>query len=234
MPQTVNDVHALQDALVRDAGYQVRPPLVGSDAHRAGIEAALDQLATVSTSATVLFYYSGHGEVRHDGTRDHYYLLPHGYDPARHDDTCLPSQEVTERLLRIPARLLIAFFDCCHAAGQFKGSAGAKRVSAPDDLVAALGHGGRFVMSSSQSSEKSYVGDRLSVFTECLIAGLRGGNGACLDRRTGAVTLLRLAEYLVREVPQRARELRAPGPQTPVLRNASNLGCEPIARPRPP
>ncbi|WP_438020353.1 caspase family protein [Sorangium sp. So ce315] len=222
LPVTARDAEDLA-ALLRDpdrAGYpddQV-DVLTGAQATRAGILAALDRLAERTLGdpeATAIVYYSGHGgRFGPSAAMARYYLLPHGWDEARRDETGVSGDELTARIRAIPARRLLVLLDCCHAAGLPRPKDGASAAAfAKTGLPAIDGlrsGAGQMVLTSCRGDERSYIrqGAANSVFTACLLEALQGSAPSYL----GFAWALDVVSYLLREVPG-----RAPAPQHPVL-----------------
>jgi hypothetical protein len=80
----------------------------------------------------------------------------------------------------IPARKVVVVFDCCHAGGigQPKEATASELKALPESYYEVLKSGrGRVILASSRSTESSYVlpGAANSLFTQHLLAGLRGG-----------------------------------------------------------
>ncbi|WP_437291053.1 caspase family protein [Sorangium sp. So ce406] len=222
LPVTARDAEDLA-ALLRDparAGYpddQV-DVLTGPQATRTGILAALDLLAQRTLGdpeATAIIYYSGHGG-RFGPTAEmaRYYLLPHGWDEARRDETGVSGDELTARIRAVPAKRLLVLLDCCHAAGLPRPKDGASVAafakSGLPEIDGLRSGAGQMVLTSCRGDEKSYIrqGASNSVFTACLLEALQGSAPSYL----GFAWALDVISYLLREVPG-----RAPASQHPVL-----------------
>ena len=122
LPNTVDDAQAIANVL-RDEGRCAYPPgqvelLTQEMASRVGLLAALDRLANrTDEELAALIYDSGHGYVvEKDGHKD-YFLLPHGYDLQRLDETCVSDACFTAALAKLKVKRLLLLLDCCHAAG---------------------------------------------------------------------------------------------------------------------
>jgi hypothetical protein len=222
LPVTARDAEDLA-ALLRDperAGYaedQV-DVLTGPQATREGILAALDRLAQRTLGdpdATAILYYSGHGgRFGPSAGLARYYLLPHGWDESRRDETGVSGEELTARIRAVPAKRLLVLLDCCHAAGLPRPKDGASFAKFAKEGLPELdglrSGAGQMILTSCRGDEKSYIrhGDANSVFTACLLEALEGRAPSYF----GFVWALDVVSYLLREVPG-----RAPAPQHPVL-----------------
>lgn len=155
-----------------------------SDATRARILDELEQLAgRAGQDATALVYFSGHGGRSPEGGDS--YLLP--IDGAwgtkeRLKATAISSQQLSDKLGAIDARQLLIVLDCCHVAGlaQARDVASEWVAELAADALDRLAAGrGRVVMAAARGDGAAYVlgGARHGLFTEHLIAGLRGAAG---------------------------------------------------------
>jgi TIR domain/Caspase domain len=158
--------------------------LLDSQATQAAVRRALAELAWRSNQdSAVLFFISSHGGRLESGPYAGEYLLP--VDTLYTSDqslaqTAISSTEFTEALRVIPARKVVVMFDCCHSGGigQPKDAKVPGLKTLPESYYEALKAGrGRVILASSRSTEYSYVlpGAANSLFTQHLLAGLRGG-----------------------------------------------------------
>jgi caspase domain-containing protein/TIR domain-containing protein len=176
-----------------------------SDATRDQILDELDRLGQrADPGATAVVYFSGHGGTWPGGDS---YLMPIDGDWSsqdRLDATAVPGRLLGDRLAAIRAERLTVILDCCHAAGL------AQPRLVDDTWVPALADSaldrlatgrGRVVMAAARSDGASYVlaGARHGLFTEHLIAGLRGAAGS----RDGVVRVLDLYHHVQRNVVAR-------------------------------
>jgi hypothetical protein len=153
-------------------------------ATRTALLDALERLVqTARPSSSVFVYFSGHGGRIQSGPAADCYLMPYEGAWASPDDlvqTALSGKVLSERLRAIPARRVTVVLDCCRAAGlvEPKGDdAPALDPRMPPDALAPLAEGrGRAVLAASRADGVSLAveGRRDSVFTEHLVAGLRG------------------------------------------------------------
>jgi hypothetical protein len=197
-----------------DPGHVVS--LLNEQATKANLQAAFEDAAKrCNADSTFLFYVSGHGGQlggsRHRGE----YLLP--VDALYENDrslarTALPTKELTALFNAIPARRATAIFDCCHSAGIAQPKAAespAIESGLSERYFRELTMGrGRVVFASCRDSESSYIfpGERNSVFTKHLLAGLRGG----APGPGGLIRIFDLWNYLQPRVVEEARS-RQPG-----------------------
>lgn len=191
--------------------------LTHAEATRENILAALDHLAEVSRTpgeSTILVYFSGHGWV-HEGR---YYLLPHETAPLDVASTALPAERFKEALRAIDAQRLLVMLDTCHAEGmaESKDSSAVTVIPAgyepraldPQEAEALIENDrGRVVLLSCQGDQKSWIepGRDLSIFTEHLIAALRGEGARDGER---FVTVSDLMGYVSREVKRSAARIQ--------------------------
>lgn len=215
------DIPGLPDAVTRDArdlhALLIDPQtcaypesnvelLLNERATRSRIMEALEHLSAHSQAAsTVLIYISSHGGRISTGPGAGEYLLPTnvklgtgwhgiGLDPA----TAISDAQLTAALAAIRAQKLVVIFDCCHSGGigHVKDSGELILKSGfSDEYLQSLAAGrGRVILASSRNTEKSWIlpGGEHSLFTEHLLAGLRGG---CTGH-DGLIRIFDLFEYL--------------------------------------
>lgn len=207
LPETVkNDAQDIYNLLTdpQHCGYLPSNVdlLISAKATREAMRQALvDLTARTNQDSTVFIYISSHAGRIRLGNYKGEYLFP--TDVITEMDrsiakTAISSNEFSAALTAIPARKMVVIFDCCHAGGlgQIKGF---NRVTfekgLPDYYYQALQVGrGRVIMASSRDTEHSHIfsGDRNSLFTKYLLAGLRGG----VLSDNGLVHIFNLFEYL--------------------------------------
>jgi hypothetical protein len=186
-------------------GYPPKPNVVllqNGEATQAAVRKALADLAArTDEGSTVFIYFSGHGGRIESGAHAGQYLLP--VDALYPDDaalagTAISGGDFTTALNRIRARKVIVIFDCCHAGG-----IGQPKDPITPEVKAGLSEGyydslrggrGRVIIASSREVEFSFVlpGSSLSLFTQHLLAGLRGGTPG----PGGVVRIFDLFHYL--------------------------------------
>lgn len=232
LPVTVKDAEDLA-ALLKDparAGYPAAQVevLSGAQATREGILGGLKRLAERTLGdpdATAILYYSGHGgRFGSSAVTATYYLVPHGWDADRRDETGVTGDELTAGIRAVPARRLLVLLDCCHAAGLPRAKDAALFAEEGLPELDGLRSGvGQMVLTSCRPEEKSYIryGDRNSLFTASLLSALAGGAPSYL----GHAWALDVVSHVLREVPD-----LAPADQHPVLSWATNTESFPICR----
>jgi hypothetical protein len=205
-PTVLKDAQGIHDLLVDPAhcGYPATNVqfLRDDQATQSAIRQALADLAGRSDpDSTAFFYISSHGGRIESGSHAGEYLLP--VDVVYTSDeslvqTAISGHEFTQALGAIPARKVVVVFDCCHAGGigQPKDALSPTlKAGFSDDYYEALKAGiGRVILASSRSTEYSYVmaGAENSLFTQHLLAGLRGG----ITSDDGLIRIFDLFEYL--------------------------------------
>jgi len=211
---SVADAEAVAGVL-RDPGAGGYDPanvvlLQESDATREQILDELDRLGQkAGPDATALVYFSGHGGSWPGGDS---YLLPIEGEWSSHDHleaTAISGRLLGDRLAAIRAERLIVILDCGHAAGipQPPGPGDAWVPAVADDALERLAAGrGRVVIAAARSDGRPPVlaGARHGLFTEHLIAGLRGAAGGS----DGVVRVLDLYHHVRRNVVARFPDQR--------------------------
>ena len=223
LPEAVlNDARDTADALKSPSycGYPSANVTVLTDdqATLDGIRSALADVATNATADdTVAIFFSGHGTRVGSGWAATSALVP--YDCKRDDlgRTTLGEAELSAAIAAIKAPRVVVIVDACHAAGTatLKSDLDYKE-DGPDEgfdekSLQRLASGtGRVVFASSRATETSLVrkGERNSVFTTAMLAGLKGGAAAADD---GTIRVFDLFNYVSEAVRQ-----AAPGRQHPI------------------
>ena len=201
---TVNDAKGLS-AILRDdrrcayPAAQVHLLTEGEGlASRAGILAALDQLAiTAGPEATVVIYFSGHG-YQHAGV---YYLIPHGCTSQNFPMAAITGTEFAAKITAIPAARKVILLDCCHAGGIGNvKDLGLTKSPIPQEALDLFRQGNGYVfIASSTEREFSLTGKPYSVFSGVLIEAFCGQG---LAKKDGYVRVADLAGHTRERVPQ--------------------------------
>lgn len=171
-----------------------------SDATRDQILDELDRLAaTAGPGTTAVVYFSGHGGGLPGGDS---YLMPieAEWSAGRLDATAISSQLLGDKLAAIRADRLTVILDCGHTAAlaALRDTAGWIPALADDALIRLADGPGRVVMAAARSDGVSHGlgGARHGLFTEHLIAGLRGAAGGS----DGVVRVLDLYHHVERNM----------------------------------
>lgn len=231
IPISVADAKAVRDVLC-DGNLCGYPPeqvtlLHDDGASREGILGALDTLAD-STKAenTVFLYYCGHGEY---GTDGNYTLTTHdawvsGGKVAK--GTGISEGELLDKLRAIPVKRLLLIFNACHSGeispdlgmvGEGKAFGDLSLPPAASDAILSAGEG-RVIITASRPEQKSWIGSgKLTIFTQALVDGLRGGG--YVANKGGYVSAFGLYEHVYLSVKEAAARLhRTQEPELTVLR----------------
>ena len=159
----------------------------------------VEQLLRSTTARDyVLIYYSGHGRL--DQSNEFYFCTRDTHSDYLRS-TAVNAGTVSKMVDESAAGTTVILLDCCHA-GAFKGGG---------DIADSLAGGGRFVITSSRAGElanDASAQNHASMFTSCLVEGLRGG--APDDDADGLIGLSGLYDYvftrlaaLGRQIPQK-------------------------------
>ena len=193
LPATVTaDARDLHAFLVDPASGGYEPDsvslLLNEEATAAGIRNALRALvASTDSQSTVTLYLSCHGATIDHGPHAGAYLIPVDANADSEETlatSSISSVELVEIIGSWAARRVLVLFDCCHSGGigSVKGvaqnSQQIPKPGLPTELFEKLMAGrGRVIMASSRATESSWVlpGAANSLFTQHLLAGLRGG-----------------------------------------------------------
>jgi metacaspase-1 len=199
--------------------------LTDSQATLEGIRNGLaDLVAGATADDTVAIFFSGHGTRFGSGGAATSALVP--YDCKRGDlaGTTLGEAELSATIAAIKVPRVVVIVDACHAAGvatlksDLHGNWDDGLDKGFDEkLLQHLASGtGRVVFASSRATETSLVrkGERNSVFTTAMLAGLKGAAGAAGDSTIRVFDLFNYVSEAVRQA--------VPGRQHPIFK-ASDL-----------
>lgn len=200
----VNDVHGMAELLSAPerGGYTVRT--LQDQPHATVREAAFDILTSATRDDLVLIYYSGHGKLDGDGSL---FLATADTRSSKLLATAFPVEELKKFIQESPAQRIVVILDCCYSgalAGAFKGDVSGQVSSVLHGREAA-GKGVYYLTASTdiQLAEERH-GDRNSLLTKHIIAGIREGSA---DRDgDGVVTVQELLRYVQDQVPKEGRQ----------------------------
>jgi hypothetical protein len=204
VPATTADAQAVS-RVVQDAqfcGYPAAQVTLCSEssAARDSILAALDKLAQTDEDDTVLFFYSGHGDL---DTNDNYTLTTHDtqwQDGRVVPGTAIGQDELLKRLRAVPAKRMLLLFNACHAGkmSHTLGDEAAPTGSAlPNQTANALlsTGSGRIVITACRENQVAFVGSgELTLFAQILTEGLRGSEE--IFNRKGYISAFDLYTHL--------------------------------------
>ncbi|MGK7876688.1 MAG: caspase family protein [Xenococcaceae cyanobacterium] len=210
VPLTAEDAQEVAAVLgdPRYCGYPEQQVTLLHDARatREAILQALDDLAQIKESDTLLLFYSGHGEYGEDG----YYLTTHETKLQERRVVAgsgVREGELLEKIKAIRAKRVFLIFNACHSGEVSPASLGVDDTedipsqSLPNKTAEALlGTGeGRVIITACRETQKSYyVRDAvMTIFAKAFTDGLRGGN--ILNRR-GYISIFDLYEYVFNSV----------------------------------
>jgi len=176
--------------------------LLDDEATGVAVRQALERMAQeCSSDSTALFYISSHGGRIESGPHAGEYLLP--VDTLYASDATLAQSaisgaEFTAAIRALPARKVLVIFDCCHSGGigqPKRAGSPAFKLGLPENYYERLRSGrGRVILASSRDTEVSWLlpGAANSLFTQHLLAGLRGG----VASDDGLIRVFELFEYV--------------------------------------
>lgn len=207
LPRTIlKDAQDIYDLLIDPNHCGYLPDNVqllrDGEATQAALHQKLADLALrTNKDSTVFIYFSGHGGRIRSGSQRGAYLLPVDTlfkSSQSIAQTAISGAELTTALRAIPARKMVIVFDCCHAGGigQPKSTtAPIFKNGLPESYYETLNSGrGCVILASSRSTELSWLlpAASNSLFTQHLLAGLRGG----IASEDGLIRIFDLFEYI--------------------------------------
>ncbi|HEY6642208.1 caspase family protein [Povalibacter sp.] len=198
--------------------------LLDANATREAVLKGLDELAArAGLDDTACVFFSGHGGVVGNPGNEGSVLVTVDTNLADIEKTSISSDELATALAQIKVKRLLVFIDACHAGGAAiskrltDGKGHELKSGYSSNTFAKLAVGsGRALMASCRADEESAVltGERNSVFTTALLAGLRG---AADKSASGFIKVFDLFNYVSEEVPK-----LNPNDQHPIFK-ADNL-----------
>ena len=189
----------------------VRKELYDEQASRAGIEAALREIATKSRPEDVLvFFYAGHGVMSEGDVADFHLVLPDVKQMYGSDELTqkgMPAKALKELLVAVPARKTLLLLDACESGGAVDTFA--TRGAAEEKAIFQLSRAaGIVVLSATGSNEAAGEVQALGhgIFTYALLEGLDGAaDGAPKDNK---ITVKELEAFVGDRVPALTEQYR--------------------------
>ncbi|MBT8257957.1 MAG: caspase family protein [Bacteroidia bacterium] len=187
--------------------------LTEEQATKQGILEGLDKMIDMTNDdSSVLIFYSGHGGRTPWNDKVIYWLQPN--DHNEENKVYIDSVDFRNKINQMKAKRMVILMDCCHAAGMTNrqdqvSSDSSLQTSVvdenPEGLVDNLGqdHQTVTIMSSCRDDEKSWIlpGQVNSLFTQCFIEALKGGNRRFYEDEY--VRLTDAVNYIFDQVPKR-------------------------------
>lgn len=237
LPEAVlNDARDTADTL-RSSSYCGYPAsnvtvLIDDQATLWGIRKALADLAAdAKADDTVAIFFSGHGTRIGSGCAATSALVPYDCKPTDVASTSLAEAEFSAAIAAIKAQRVVVIVDACHAAGVATLKSDLDEVDNDgldegfdEKSLQQLASGtGRVVFASSRATEKSRVlsGERNSVFTTAMLAGLKGAAATAGDGTIRVFDLFNHVSELVRQA--------VPGRQHPIFKTSDLEENFPVA-----
>ena len=231
LPEVEKDVKGLQNVLIhpeRCAYLKENVKVVlGKDSTRQNILEGLNWLGKKinddkSKNATVVLFYSGHGQ-KDDSQFPQYYLIPYDVNAKAFKSSALRAGDFADGINALKPQRLLVVLDCCHSGGMglkgiesvtvFKRSAVPAQIFLPEAKGVSPHEGakglevltrgsGRAVLSSSQGEQYSYLrkDKTMSIFTYHLIEALTGH--AQPQEGAKEVLVSDVMSYVWRKVPE--------------------------------
>ena len=203
---------------IRTYGKIISKVLTNEQATATALRTAIKDVTAQARAGDVfIFFFAGHGYA--DEKRE-FFLATHDVHPDKPEQTSLTGSELAELLDPIKARVVL-MLDTCQAGAVLGRREGAKIITGPEDLTGLVNtlssaERGIVVLSSSSESELSFESEDGGYFTRALMEGIQGK-----ATRDGAVTCVRLQDYITKRVPELLNEngaIKAQGlTQTPTV-----------------
>jgi len=208
LQNAANDARVVHDEFVRLGFQPFVAPLIDTAATSTDLrELVTDKLPRLGKNDSLVFFYGGHGHTSTSTFADGDavktgYLIPQDSEPAEVSKAkWLRLDSLLSDLARLEVRHLLIFIDACNsgvALGSLVRSRGAGDVGG-DPLKYLRRRRSRRVISSALDDQLAMDGGPVaghSLFTGCLLEGLRGG----MANPEGVVTGSQIGLYLQRRV----------------------------------
>jgi len=238
---TLRDIDDLNNHFV-DSKKAAFPPgniivLKEEQATTSGVFKALEdlkKLANKDSEASVIIYYSGHGET--DGKN--HFLVPFDFDLNQwqtlgtfDESKVILSKEFAKKVNEIQAKKSLIILDCCHAESMPVEKSINKAVGllkrnraaiSQNNLIDEIGKGkGRVILTSCEADEKSLDLGTNGLFTQVLLECF---NGADNIKKDGWVRLTDMLNFIPSTVSERAN--KRGHNQNPMFKRIENLSAE--------
>lgn len=235
LPEAVlNDARDIADTL-RSPSYCGYPSsnvtvLIDDQATLLGIRKALADLAAdAKADDTVAIFFSGHGTRIGSGSATTSALVPYDCKSTDVASTSLGEAEFSAAIAAFKAQRVVVIVDACHAGGaatlksDLVDNDGLDEGFDEKSLQQLASGTGRVVFASSRATEKSRVlsGERNSVFTTAMLAGLKGAAATADD---GTIRVFDLFNHVSEGVRQ-----AVPGRQHPIFKTSDLEENFPVA-----
>ncbi|MEN8907652.1 MAG: caspase family protein, partial [Clostridiales bacterium] len=162
----------------------------------------------------LFFYFSGHGEI--DKRTNKLHLVCRDTEYRFLGATSIDSDTLYNFLNYNKAKSKVVILDCCHSGAIIDSKSGVSGNISTKDFDQAqqqfLGNAkGTFMITSSKRTQQSYKSVDKSIFTECILNGLKDDDTVHTESNT--IRLTRLWEYIVDKIDTNK--------QTPLIYNQS-------------
>jgi uncharacterized caspase-like protein len=208
LPFCRNDGERIYEVL-KEQGYEIADgwKLIGRITSKQVRDAIFDFFRNRTQSRdTLLFYFSGHGIP--DGYGGHY-LAPSDIKTDIPEYYGFKFSDLEDQAKKSPAKKIIRILDCCFSgAAEVKGSAEDVARSARSAMDRTFKEGdGKCVLASSLAAQVSYKkkGEPYSLFTYCVLEGLKGGKEGGAVSPEGYVTPYTLGNYVYHRIMEEDR-----------------------------
>jgi hypothetical protein len=222
-----DDARAVRDLLTSKLGYPRENVLFFVDKPTAdervdgapdaptlklAVERFRDRFPQAGPQSSFVFYYSGHGGYEKGARKDFGVLQPAGY--FEHSDAPIADrgwdmQELVDDLRKgVPSKHVMMLLDACYS-GWAVGAKGDYRLNA--EVWSLWQERAEVVLTAGTRGQRAWEDEGLSMFTQGLLEGLRGGADSNFDK---IITDEELAAFLLKRVPAAVQE-RKHADQTP-------------------
>ncbi len=200
LPSAIEDIKAMKKVLQEKGEFFEVTTLDNPDPY--AMQSAIYSLFANGTSEDlVLFYFSGHGIKDH---RRKFYLTTSKTTKDKQriivPPTAVAASYLQDQMTDSRSERQVIIIDCCYSGAIAQGLTvkGEQEI----DIQAELGGKGRAILTSSNSTQESYIqdGSKLSIYTHYLVEGIETG-AADLDE-DGNISVDELHEYTSKRVQE--------------------------------